>query len=551
MAKSSKKPETKVEKKAKVTSKPPGQQVPASSKSILAKARAAQQAKEAKAAASSSDSSEEESEEESKPPKANGKAPAKKPVSDDSDSDSESSEDEKPKSTPKANGKQKEESSSEESSEEDSSEDEKPKAQQVKKVAKPASSSSDSDSDSDSSEDESEKKPVPTKKAAPKKPELKKVESSDSEDDSDSSEDEDDKPKAKILQKDDSSSSDSSEDEAPKKTAAAKRKKEESSDSSDESDSDSDSDSDAEMGDSTKPAAANGKRKANDDPAPSKKVKLANGDAADPNETTSIFVGQLSWNVDNDWLAQEFQQCGEVVSATVQMDRNSGRSRGFGYVHFSSSQAVEAALKLNGKEIDGRAIKVDISTPPNKDAQREKRAKTFGDQTSPPSSTLFVGNLSFNSTEDSVWEVFNQWGVKSVRLPTDRDTGRPKGFGYVEFDDVEGAKKAFEACNGQDIDGRSVRLDFSQPRDSAGGGGGRGGFGGGFGGGGRGGGFGGGFGGGRGGGGRGRGGGDRGGRGGRGGGGRGGRGGGRGGNPVRSGAIVHGENKKKITFGDD
>lgn len=259
----------------------------------------------------------------------------------------------------------------------------------------------------------------------------------------------------------------------------------------------------------------------------------------------SIFVGRLSWGVDNDRLAQEFASCGEVVSATVQMDRNTGKSRGFGYVHFASSEAVEAALKMNGVEIDGRPVNIDRSTQADKSQVREKRAQTFGDETSPPSATLFVGNLSFGVTEDTVWGFFNDYGVKSVRLPTDRETGRPKGFGYVEFEDVEGAKKAFAAGNGADIEGRAIRLDYSQPRDSNGGdrggrGGGRG-FGGDRGGRGRGGGRGG-FGGDRGGRGGGRGGfGDRGGR----GGGRGAPRGGRGG--ARNGGIAAFEGKK-ITF---
>jgi len=146
---------------------------------------------------------------------------------------------------------------------------------------------------------------------------------------------------------------------------------------------------------------------------------------------------------------------------------------------------------------------------------------------------LFVGNISFSTTEDGLWSFFNEYGVKSVRLPTDRDTGRAKGYGYVEFEDINGAKKAFEASQGAEIDGRSLRLDYSQPRDGPGGG--------------RGGGRGFGRGGGRGGFDRGgRGGGDRGGRGwgGRGGGGRGGgdrgRGGGRRGMPAFEG--------KKTTF---
>jgi len=133
---------------------------------------------------------------------------------------------------------------------------------------------------------------------------------------------------------------------------------------------------------------------------------------------------------------------------------------------------------MNGKEIEGRAVNIDKSLPRNPNTAREKRAKTFGDAPSPPSAVLFVGNLSFNLGEDQLWETFGEHGdVKSVRVPTDRDSGRPKGFAYVEFSDVESAKKAHGALQGREMDGRMVRLDFSQPRDSSGGD--RGGFGGG------------------------------------------------------------------------
>jgi len=90
-------------------------------------------------------------------------------------------------------------------------------------------------------------------------------------------------------------------------------------------------------------------------------------------------------------------------------------------------------LLMNGQEIDGRAVNIDRSTAPDKSQARDKRAQAFGDQTNPPSSTLFLGNLSYNVSEDTVWSFFNDYGVKSVRLPTDRDSGRPKGFGYVEL----------------------------------------------------------------------------------------------------------------------
>jgi nucleolin len=164
------------------------------------------------------------------------------------------------------------------------------------------------------------------------------------------------------------------------------------------------------------------------------------------------------------------------VSARVIMDHATGRSKGFAYVEFASADSVEAALAMDGTELDGRPIRVDRSQGRNPKAAMEKRQQRFGDAApSEPSSTLFVGNLSFGVTEDALWEVFGEYGdVKNVRLPKDYESQRPKGFGYVEFTDIEAAKKAFEGQQGQELDGRAVRIDYSQPRDDSGGG--RGGF---------------------------------------------------------------------------
>lgn len=285
-----------------------------------------------------------------------------------------------------------------------------------------------------------------------------------------------------------------------------------------------------------------GKRKADESmTAPAKKAKVEEEGAA-AGESSTVFVGRLSWNVDNDWLSSEFAGCGTVVSARVQMDRNTGKSRGFGYVEFSSpAEAQKAVAEMNGKQIDSREINVDISLP--RQPNPEKRAQVFGDSESEPSTTLFVGNLAWTANEDTIWAAFGDFGdIVHVRLPTDQESGKPKGFGYVEFSDQASATKAYQAMKGKDLEGRTIRLDYSQPRDKQGGGG-RGGFGG------RGGGRG--FGGDRGGRGGGRGGfGDRGGRGGRGRGGfgdRGGRGrGGRGGG-ARTGGIAEFKGNK-MTF---
>jgi hypothetical protein len=139
---------------------------------------------------------------------------------------------------------------------------------------------------------------------------------------------------------------------------------------------------------------------------------------------------------------------------------------------------------------------------------------------------LYVGNLSFQTTEDSLRAAFGGDGrqVTEVKIMLDRDTGRSRGFAFVEMATEQDAQGAIQAMNGADLDGRPLKVNEAQPRQD---GGGRGGFGGGGGGGSRGG-YGGGGGGSRGGYGGG-GGGGRGGYGGGGGGGRGGYGGGSGG----------------------
>ena len=386
-----------------------------------------------------------------------------KPAESESSSEEETSEgdaDDKPTASTKPAQKAPSNDGSSDS-EDNSSDDEKSKAQQIKTVPKPSAGSSDEgsgssseDSDSDSDSDAPLEPPTATLK-------LKKA----------------------PLAKDSSSDSDSS---------------------SDEESSSSGSDEDVEMEAPTPVVVTTGrimiafvspltrsssrilgKRKVEDGPTfPAKKAKTTNGPAAVPkledDSTKTIFVGNLSWAVDNDRLSQEFADCGEVVSARVQLDRNTGKSRGFGYVTFATTEAVDAAISLNGtKEVDGRTLNLDRSTDvgPN----REKRAQAFGDVRGAPSKVLFVGNLSWNTVEDTIWDAFSEYGeVSSVRLPTDRESGKPKGYGYIEFSAVDSAQKALDAMSGKELDGRSIRLDFSQPRDANGIGRGRGaGFGGG------------------------------------------------------------------------
>ncbi|CUM54662.1 unnamed protein product [Debaryomyces tyrocola] len=339
-----------------------------------------------------------------------------------SESDSDSSDEEK-------------EEEKKESSDSDSSSDSESEAEVKKEKKDDSSDSSSSSSDSDSSDEEE----------APKK-EIKKEVKKDT------------KKVAKKEVKKEASSSSSSSSESDSDSSS-------SSSSSSDSDSDSDSDSEEEEKDSKKRKV----EESSEEVEESSEEPIAKKPKTNE-EPATLFVGRLSWNIDDEWLRREFEPVGGVISARVIMERSTGKSRGYGYVDFDSKSAAEKALQeYQGKELDGRPINLDMSTgKPHASNPKTDRAKQFGDVPSAPSDTLFVGNLSFNAERDSLFNTFGEYGtVVSCRIPTHPDTQQPKGFGYVQFSSVDEAKAALEALNGEYLDGRACRLDFSTPRDNS------------------------------------------------------------------------------------
>jgi len=311
-------------------------------------------------------------------------------------------------------------------------------------------------------------------------------------------------------------SDEESEEEAPappkkatpsKKVETPKKKKK-----SEESDSDEEeAEEAAEEGDKSTKKRKSDSAPAEDQPEP-KRAKLA--ESGGGGATFTLFVGNLGYSVDEAALADHFGECGAIGSARIITERDTGRSKGFGYVDFSTSEGLDKALEtMQDTDLGGRPVNISRANErPPKGGGRDRGAGGGfggggggggGGGTQAPSNTLFVGNLAFDSTEDSLGGAFQGCGqVTSVRIITDKESGMSRGFGYVEFSSSEEAGKALETMNGTDVDGRSLRLDYASVRGSDGGGGGSRGFGGGgrggFGGGGRGG-FGGGRGGGRGG----------------------------------------------------
>ncbi len=87
---------------------------------------------------------------------------------------------------------------------------------------------------------------------------------------------------------------------------------------------------------------------------------------------------------------------------------------------------------------------------------------------------LFVGNLSYRLSEEELEALFAQFGtVVSCSMPTDRDTGRKRGFAFVEMSKQDEAEAAIRGLNGREIEGRAISVSISQPKPKGGGGGGR------------------------------------------------------------------------------
>ena len=82
------------------------------------------------------------------------------------------------------------------------------------------------------------------------------------------------------------------------------------------------------------------------------------------------------------------------------------------------------------------------------------------------SNKIYVGNLSFNTEEETLRDAFSQFGnVLSCKLITDRETGRSKGFGFIEMETAQEAQEAISSLDGNDLDGRNLRVNEAKPQE--------------------------------------------------------------------------------------
>jgi len=191
-----------------------------------------------------------------------------------------------------------------------------------------------------------------------------------------------------------------------------------------------------------------------------------------------VWIGNLSYATTEADLKAYFSGCGEITRIKCPPGRTARqKNQGFAFIDFTTEEAVAAAVAKSEKDLNGRALLIKDSKnyektgrPKREVTDEQDDASTGGKagdrmakkQKNPPSPTIFIGNLSFAATRDAIKDQFEPCGrIRKVRLATFEDSGKCKGFAYIDFFDVDSATKALRAPDKHMLDGRKLRLEYA------------------------------------------------------------------------------------------
>ncbi|KAL6859178.1 hypothetical protein ACP4OV_018180 [Aristida adscensionis] len=185
--------------------------------------------------------------------------------------------------------------------------------------------------------------------------------------------------------------------------------------------------------------------------------------AAEPPEEAKVYVGNLPYDIDSEGLAQLFDQAGVVEVAEVIYNRETGQSRGFGFVTMSTIEEADKAIEMfNRYDISGRLLNVNRASPRGTRMERPPRqfASAF---------RAYVGNLPWQADDSRLVQLFSEHGeVVNATVVYDRETGRSRGFGFVTMASKEELNDAISALDGQELDGRPLRVNVAAERPQRG-----------------------------------------------------------------------------------
>lgn len=179
-----------------------------------------------------------------------------------------------------------------------------------------------------------------------------------------------------------------------------------------------------------------------------------------PNKN-KLFVGNLSFEATTDDLKELFGEYGELTDVYIPVNA-AGDPRGFAFITCAEGQADNILEKCNGIEFMGRTLAVNPPLAPGEKKERRDRP------TKTNRKKLYVGNLSFYTVEETLYDVFEEFGkVHDVYIPIDNERGGSRGFGFVTMDD-EAALEAVDGLDGCEIDGRIIAVNEAQVKSRRG-----------------------------------------------------------------------------------
>ncbi|XP_010149380.1 PREDICTED: DAZ-associated protein 1 [Eurypyga helias] len=182
-----------------------------------------------------------------------------------------------------------------------------------------------------------------------------------------------------------------------------------------------------------------------------------------------LFVGGLDWSTTQETLRSYFSQYGEVVDCVIMKDKTTNQSRGFGFVKFKDPNCVGTVLASRPHTLDGRNIDPKPCTPRGMQPERTRPKEGWqkGSRSdNNKSNKIFVGGIPHNCGETELREYFKKFGVVTeVVMIYDAEKQRPRGFGFITFEDEQSVDQAVN-MHFHDIMGKKVEVKRAEPRDS-------------------------------------------------------------------------------------
>ncbi|KAI8607497.1 hypothetical protein BC830DRAFT_1046087, partial [Chytriomyces sp. MP71] len=165
--------------------------------------------------------------------------------------------------------------------------------------------------------------------------------------------------------------------------------------------------------------------------------------------TGNIFIKNLDESIDNKALHDTFSAFGQILSCKVAIDE-SGASKGYGFVHYETLEAAESAIKhVNGMLLNDKQVYVGLHVP-----RKERQSKI--EELRSQFTNIYVKNLDEEVTDEEFQKMFGAFGPIVSAVVSRDETGKSKGFGFVNYEQHEDARKAVDEMNEKEVNGKQV-----------------------------------------------------------------------------------------------